>query len=496
MSDGRPWPRHEDLDGDFGGRYSYPGHRRLWWVLVVAIVACVVVASSYVLLSQKSTPVIPVAWSLPARCYQYCQFASDGTSLYVLVDLNSPEGMIADLASYFTLQAYDWSSGKLLWSVANFTVWGVWASTPVFVFGGTVAVVASGDGEWVPGQSGPPEWFGPQSSTFVFEWNASTGDFLNQSHYGTYYGGIAAWSATEAQGWIAVAAGAYASPNLSVQSIPMPVHSARYGKWVVNVNPGTLPSNFCGPVLHVFLAAGTLSIWATGGASLATVLNGSTGVTLWQGIVAGWSSVESEYSGCLPMNVVSSASGLYYVGGNGMNAAIDLFDPANQLTSTVVNLSGTNVSGDGLNLEPGGEFVVTDTFHDTYSAFSFSGVPLWSRGLNISVVSSTGLGQVFASTVRPISLGPDSLFLFLEFSEGGMSGNGSIEYNLPLEAVNATTGSLLWQSAYTNTMCSGSCGGAGSEIYWPVIGAGSYLVVTVYHDGNWSCVVAKLPGVA
>ncbi len=503
-------PQEMPLPADEFSSASRPGdvrRRRTRWILVITICAGLVIASVYVLSNLRAPSVLPIAWHLPDRCYQFCQFASAGGVLYTLVHLNHPYGLIANLATYFSLQAYDWSTGSVLWNVANFTVWGVGVlgvAPALFVYGGTVAVVVSGDGEWVPGQFGPPVWFGPQSSTFVFQWNATTGAFLDQNHYGAYYGGFDFWGASESLGWISAAVQPVGSSNALIQSIPMVGHSGTYEEWNATVDLGDFPSSFCAPTLRVFQVAGMVSLWVSGGQSLATLLSGSNGTELWQGEIPGWSSMATHTSGCQPENVAAGPSGQYYIGQNGSSAAIEYFDPVTQTSSTVVNLSGTNASMDGLSLLRSGELIVTDTLHDAYSAFSPVGAHLWTLGLDLTVRDYTGnvYGNVWGTVVRPVELGTNSVFLSLDF-EGGSYGcgrppcGGSIEFSLPMEIVNATTAAISWSSSYDSMLCVGGCGG-GPPSYTPEIGSnsGPFLVFTVYGGDSGSCVVARFAGVS
>ncbi len=471
---------------------------------MVTVAASLVAASVFVLTSQRGQSVLPVAWRLPDRCYQYCQFASAGGVLYTLARQNEPSGEIANLATYFSLQAYNWSSGSVLWSVSNFTVWGLWWNPPaLFVSGGTLAVVASADGEWIPGQSEPPVWSGPQASTFLLEWNASTGAFLNETHYGSY-GITGFWAATESQGWIAVAAAPAGSSAAVVQSIPMVVHSGSYVSWNTTIDPGTLPSSYCGSGLRLFEVGGTVSLWVTGGQGIVTLLAGASGTQLWQGPVPGWSSMMTATGGCQPVDLAVGLSALYYVGEVAAGAAIELFNPTTHTTSVVTNLSNTNATSGGLSLLPVGELVVTDIRHNTYSAYSPSGAHLWTRGLNITVGIYTGNGyaaSVWGTVVRPVELGTGSMLLSMVIEGGsvscsGLSCTGALGYSLPLEIVNDTTGQTLWQGSYDSAECFGGCSGA-PPVYTPLIGSGTepYLVFTVYSGSSGSCLVARFAGV-
>ena len=486
------------------GRYRAAGRRWTWLVLIFAVAAVLVATSVYVLSNQGAESVLPVAWHLPDRCYQYCQLSSAGGVLYTLLRQNQPNGIIADGATYFSLQAYNWSSGTILWSVANFTVWGVWLSTPtaLFVDRGTVAVVVSGDGEWVPGQGGPPVWFGPQYSTFVFEWNASTGLFLNQTHYGAYEDGIAYWGASESQGWIAVALASAGSSNGLIQSIPMVTHSGAYSPWSATVDPGTLPSAYCGPAFRVIQVEGMVSLWVSGGQSLVTLLSGSSGTELWQGAIPGWSSMETNSSGCQPESLAYGPQGLYYIERSGSGSAIELFNPTTHTSSTVASLSDTNASYDGLTLLQSGELIVADTLHDNYSAFSQTGTHLWTLGLTITVGRYSGNGfaaNVWGTVLQPVELGTNSILLSMTSGGGGQSCNdptcvGTLYYSLPLEIVNDSTAAISWQSSYQSNTCFGGCSGAPPS-YAPVIGSGSYVVFEVYSGGSGSCLVARFAGV-
>ena len=471
--------------------------RRIWALLAIGVAVSVIGASVYVLTTEKTPQVIPVAWNLPNRCYQFCQFASDNTTLYSLVSLNSPEGLIPGLAAYYSLQAYQWSTGRLLWSVANFTMWGVaepWAPPAVFVYGGTVVAVFLADGEWVPGQPGGPEWLGTQFSTFVLEWNASTGAFLNQTHYAIYPGWPAEWAVTESDGWIATAAPLVGtSYNFSVQTVPVPGNKTTYAEWDQTVHVGTLPSEGCLlPDPQIFISAGTVSLWASGGEGLTTILSGTTGSELWQGPVTGWPSLESDEYGCPFANVVGGPSGLYYIQ-NGTFPHVDLFNPLTRASSPVANLSGTSVYGDELSLLPNGELVVTDSSHDTYWAFSPAGVRLWIKTLNLSIVSSPYGFSVWGFNAPPVLLGTGTLFLYTVFSGGSGSGNGTVDYNLPFEVVNDTTGTPVWSSSYQGSLCYGPCPSL-ATVYTPVIGSGQYLVFALFSKGAGSCLVVRFPG--
>lgn len=492
----------DGADAYSGGRSGNVAPRRTWLILVVTIAAGVVTASAFVLSdlsSHEAQAVLPLAWHLPDRCYQYCQFASAGGVLYTLIQQSQPAGLLEDLATYFSLQAYNWSSGSVLWSVANFTVWGLWASTSLFVNAGTVAVVVSGDGEWVPGQNGPPVWLGTQSSTFVFEWNASTGDLLNETHYGSYASGIGFWGVSESQGWIAVADAAGGSSTALIQSIPMVDHSGTYDEWNATLNPGSLPSSFCDQTLRLFQVGGVVSLWVTGGQGSVTVLSGSNGSELWQGEVPGWSSMVAETEGCQPESLAAGRSGLYYLAEVGGSAAIEHFDLANQTSTPVVNLSNVNATLVGLSLLQAGELAVTDTQNNIYSVFSLAGAHLWSLGLNITVGAYSGDGygaNVWGTVVQPVELGVGSLLLSMEFSGGGQSCsglpcNGSLGYSLPMDVVNASSGRVSWDSSYETSVCFGPCS-SGLSIYAPVIGSafGPYAVFEVYSGGSGSCSVA------
>lgn len=472
--------------------FRWVPRRTMWLVLGAIFAAGVVVAAAFVLSSHGAQALLPVAWQLPDRCYGNCQYASGEGVLYTLMYLNQPSGLTEDLATYLSLQAYNWSSGAVLWSVANFSVWGLWPpwSHPhLFVNNGTVGVVLAANGEWVPGQPGPPVWFGGEASTFVFEWNASTGVLLNETHYGMYAGETGFWSASESQGWIAVADVENGPSGALIQSIPTTVHPGAHREWNTTVDPGGLPTSWCGPGVHVLQAGGTVSLWVSGNQSQVTVLSAATGTVLWQGEVPGWSSMETDTVGCQPESLTAGVSGVYYIDGSGSSAAITLLDPATHAATTVTNLSNTNATSDALNLLPDGELVVTDTVHDAYSAFSSTGTHLWTLALDITKEADDSGLDVWGTVVQPVELGPDSIFVSMAVGNGVPS---SAEIGLPMEILNDSSGALSWQSSYVSWECGTPCASWPPD-YQPMIGSGTgpYLLFELYSGNSASVFVAR-----
>ena len=455
------------------------------------LVAALVAASAYAVLSRPPGSFLPVAWDLPGRCYQYCGFATQNGTLFVLMSLNSPEGAVQDLASYFSLSAYSLVNGALLWIVSNFTLWGLWTQR-LFVYGTTVAVVAFGDGEWVPGQQGPPFWNGSSESVLTLEWNATSGAFVNQTQYRTAIEGLFLWSLDESQGWI-VAVGVPWGSNATVLTIPMRDHSTSYGEWNESVSIGTLPSGGCPPFFTAFLVNRTVSIWAAGAQNLTTVLKGSTGAELWQGRVAGWYASEEAY-GCPPStNVVPGPNQLYYVAGTGVYGSIDQFNPSTHTEETVASLRGTQVDGDELSYVPSGELILTESAQEVYRAYSVGGIELWNRSLPIVQVGGAYGDTAGGIVAQPILFESNSVLLYAVWSWASGASGTAVDIQVPFQSVNASTGAIVWQSTYQTSVCLGSCGSLPTS-YTPLAGDGPFIVFSVYSAGATSCDVARFPG--
>jgi len=434
---------------------------------VIAVLVAVSTVAVYEFYARPASPPLPVAWTVPTSCGD-CTVATSNHTLFVLGLLNqSSHG-----ASNYSISAYNFSTGALLWRSPAFTIWEiggfVGSGSTFFVNRDTLTFVDQGEKVTVPGYGTQAPGF---CSFFILEWNATSGQYLGTSRTDSPYSCPAIAYVAHDQGWLSLAyLGSWPSTsNLTVQTFSEPKHSNTYRAWSERLDLGTPRGSDFIPDYFFLMTDGDVVISTTLGSNLTTVLNGTTGGIEWVGPLPEWFIPSfSPYILNEPKNLLTSSTGLYYIAQNGSTVTLRSFNLTSHSSVTVTELIGVSALWSDLTRTPSGHFLVTDLADRTYSCYTSGGAFLWNRTLSVQVTGGTSTPELAV----PFPIGSGELFLAFQSFAEGVEGKSTVTTTTPFLLVSESDGDVEWHSSYTFSWS----GGYGPEWYVPRLSSGPSLL--------------------
>ncbi len=494
--------------------------RRAWVVVGAAIAATLVVAAGaaiyYTIAPKPAGSPLPTIWSLGrANCPQCgpgtMLLASDASDLFVL-----EQGNITLYSNVsYELSAYNWSTGRAVWSsiplVVGEGVLGYFGQSlgghaDLVVEGGVLSMVTFGTWVQAAGQPLVPATSTSWPVTWVLEWNATTGAFLSAQHWGAEL----AWPfpsifVGQDDGWLSVGVSDLA--NFTVSTLPIAGRSSVYGEWNATVDTAR-----AGPALFetagLVMSGGLVSVVLMGNADLVAVLNGESGNLTWEGQLPDAYTVPGNATfSLLPTivgefsNVVQIGTTFYYVANRTGGTALQSFDIDTGASASVANLTGLVDPLDAeLSLPANGTLVVTDGAGEHYWAFSTTGTSLWNRSLRLDQVATTGVSGVEGVDDCPLPLGDGYALIASQWSSDFSSYPGDnypvATVTIPVAVVDGETGATIWSSTYTQSMTLGPAQNY-PVTYWPLIAQGPFAAFAYYPGEGlgWDLLVSDFSAV-
>jgi hypothetical protein len=488
---------------------------------VAAVVAAILMVAAGLAIYQAVTPrpagsPLPTIWSRGRENCPQCGpstmlLASTSSTLYVL--------QVGNITLYgnvsYELSAYPWATGHELWPSQSLEIGeGAFARFDQSQ-GGTAQLVTEGDiltlvtfGTWVlvSGELFEPSGSPATPSVWVLEWNATTGEFLRgQSLGGAPASVFPSIYVAGADGWIAV--GVYEATNFTVSTVPIEHNASTYGRWNATVSLGGKNLGlFVSPDLS--MSGGLVSLAITGNANLVAVIDGRSGMVVWEGVLpdaytvpggADWSDIPSVVGAFT--DVVRSGGCFYYIANQTGYTLLDSYNFSRNVTLTLANLTAKAEPIDSqLSLVDNRTLVVTNAGAEHYWAFSITGSPLWNLTLALRQVSTTGVSSIGGLDLPPLLLGGTEALLASVWNWDSSSYTGDdypvSTFSVPLAVVDWETGQATWMSSYTQSLTLGPEPNYPAT-YWPLVTQGRFAAFA-YYPGNglgWALSVAEFQGV-